>query len=1068
VSGRERPSQDGVPCPSPPPAPSGPQAALVAFAVRRPGIVLALALALVVYGLAALGSAKYDVFPEFAPPTVTVQTEAPGLNPEQVEVLVTQAVEVALGGLPGLASLRSTSIQGLSVVSAGFGPGSDIYRARQLVNERLAALGARLPPGVSPPAMTALTSSTSSVLLVGLTSPTRSPMELRTLADWRLRLRLLAAPGVGEVLIYGGEVRSIRIQVRPQDLIRFRLGLDDVLAAARRATGVRGAGFVDTANQRIAVQTEGQSLTPEAVARTVLINEGGASVVLGDVADVADGPEPAIGAALVDGRPGVLMMVGAQVGANTLDVTARVEAALAELRPGLERDGIALRTDLFRPADFVAQATGNVMRTLALGGVLVVVVLFVFLLDWRSALISASAIPLSLLGAVLVLGAFGQSLNTMTLGGLAIAIGEVVDDAVIGIENAARRLRENARLGSPRSARAVVRDAILEVRVSVVYATVAVLLVFLPVLALSGVPGRLFGPLALAYVLAVLASLAVALTVTPALAGLLLAGRGFGSSRHRSSRDGPSRDPPLMRTLRGAYAGWLRRTGTRPRLVLAASLIVTGASAVLAIGFGGSFLPDLREGHLILHMATAPGTGLQESLRLGARVAAGLKAVPGVRAVAQQTGRAEAGYDLGGPHDSEIHIDLEPGLDGAAQERAEAGIRALTAATPGAAFSLKTFLAERIEEVVSGFTAPVVVSVYGADLDRIEAVARDVARELAEVRGAADVQLRSQAGLPQITVSLRPNDLRHWGLDAVGVLEIVRTAYQGDVVGQAYEGNAVFNVVVVLDPAVRRRVATLGDLPLRTRSGVYIRLAQVADVYETAGRYAVGHVGAQRVRAVTANVTGRDVVSFTEAARRKIAREVSLPSGVDIGFGGAAETQARAGRDLALSAGLAGLGIVLLLSLVIGTSANLALVLVNTPFAFVGGVWAVAATGGVVSLGSIVGFVTLFGISLRNTIMMIARYEHLVAEGRPWCAATAIEGAGDRLVPILMTSLVTGLGLLPLALGAGEPGREIEGPMAIVILGGLVSSTLLNLAVLPILALRFARFEVPAEGGSGA
>ncbi|WP_348645306.1 efflux RND transporter permease subunit [Methylobacterium sp. BTF04] len=1030
---------------------SGLQAGLVAFAVRRPGIVLALAFALAFYGLVALGGAKYDVFPEFAPPTVTVQTEAPGLNPEQVEVLVTQAVEVAVAGLPGLATVRSNSIQGLSVITVTFGSGSDIYRVRQLVNERLASVAGRLPQGVLQPAMTALTSSTSSVLLIGLTSPTRSLMDLRTIADWRVRLRLLAAPGVGEVLVYGGDVRSIRIQVRPQDLFRFRVGLNDVLAAGRKATGVRGAGFVDTINQRITLQTEGQSLTPEAIARTVLINEGGASVVLGDVADVAAEPEPAISAALVDGKPGVLLMVGAQYGANTLDVTARVDAALAELRPGLERDDIVLRSDLFRPANFVTQATSNVVQALALGGVLVVVVLFVFLFDWRTALISVTAIPLSLIGAVLVLGAFGQSLNTMTLGGLAIAIGEVVDDAVIGVENVMRRLRDNRRAGSPVAGARVVLDAILEVRVSIAYATFAVLLVFLPVLALTGVPGRLFGPLALAYILAVLTSLAVALTVTPALARLLLADR----------KTLPLADPPVTRAARRVYVRLLGRIDRYPRLVLVACLAVTLLSAALVPLLGGTFLPDLKEGHLILHMTTAPGTGLRETLRLGERVTAGLKAVPGVRAVAQQVGRAEAGYDLGGTQDSEIHIDLAADLDGAAQERAEAGIRALMLATPGASFSLKTFLTERIEEVVSGFTAPVVVSVYGADLDTIEATARDVARELAEVRGAADVQLKSPPGLPQINVSLRPNDLRHWGLDAIEVLEIVRTAYQGDTVGQAYEGNAVFNVVVVLDSATRTRLSTLGDLPLRTPGGTYIRLAHVADVYETSGRYSVGHFGAQRVRVVTANVQGRDVASFTDAVKRKIAREVKLPSGVYIGIDGAAEAQAMARRDLVLYAGLAGLGIVLLLVIVTGSLTNLALVLVNMPFAFVGGVLAVATTSAVISLGSIIGFVTLFGISLRNTIMMIAHYEHLVlVEGRTWDAAVAVEGAADRLVPILMTSLVTGFGLLPLALGAGEPGREIEGPMAQVILGGLITSTILNLAVLPMLARRFARFRV--------
>ncbi|GJE54321.1 MULTISPECIES: efflux RND transporter permease subunit [Methylobacterium] len=1034
--------------------PSGPQAALVAFAVRRPGIVLALAMALAVYGILGLGQAKYDVFPEFAPPTVTVQTEAPGFNPEQVEVLVTQAVEVALSGLPGLATMRSNSIQGVSVITVTFGTGSDIYRVRQLVTERLATLSGRLPQGVLQPSMTALTSSTSSVLLVGLTSDSRSPIDLRTIADWRVRLRLLAAPGVGEVLVYGGEVRSFQVQVRPKDLIRFRIGLNDVLVAARKATGVRGAGFVDTVNQRIALQTEGQSLTPEEVARTVLVNEGGASVVLGDVADVVTAPEPAISGASVDGKAGVLLMVGAQYGANTLDVTEKVETALAELRPALERDGITLRADLFRPANFVSVANANVLQALALGGVLVVIVLFVFLLDWRTALISAVAIPLSLISAVLVLRLLGESLNTMTLGGLAIAIGEVVDDAVIGVENVVRRLREHRRTGSSSSESRIILDAILEVRISVAYATFAVLLVFLPVLALTGVPGRLFGPLAIAYILAVLASLVTALTVTPALSRLLLAGR----------KNLPTRDPPVMRGARAVYMRCLSRIDRHPRLMITVALLATLAGAAAAPFYGSAFLPDLKEGHLILHMASAPGTSLQESLRLGGHIATGLKAIPGVRAVAQQVGRAEAGYDVGGPQDSEIHIDLERGLDGTAQDRAQAGIRALMAATPGASFSLKTFLTERIEETVSGFTAPVVVQVYGSDLDRIEAASRDVARELAEVRGAADVQQKSPAGLPQINVGLRPNDLRHWGLDAIEVLEIVRTAYQGDTVGQAYEGNAVFNVIVILERAARAKLSTVGDLPLRTPSGSYIRLAQVADVYETSGRYAVQHSGAQRVRTVTANVEGRDVASFVAAAKRKIGRSVKLPPGVYVGFEGAAEAQAQARQDLILYSGLAGLGILLLLAIVTGSLRNLAIVLVNMPFAFVGGVLAVGLTGTVVSLGSIVGFVTLFGISLRNTIMMVAHYEHLVrAEGRDWTLATAIEGAADRLVPILMTSLVTGLGLLPLALGAGEPGREIEGPMAIVILGGLATSTILNLSIVPTLALHYGRFTTAKD-----
>lgn len=1029
---------------------AGPQAALVSFAIRFRGIVLALACALLGYGLHSLASAKYGVFPEFAPPQVAIQTEAPGLSPEQVEILVTQPIETSINGLAGVESMRSSSIQGVSVITVVFRPGSDIYRARQLVNERLAVVAARLPQGVQPPAMTPLTPTAGTVLAIGLTSDQRSLMDLRTIADWTVARRLLAVPGVAQVSTYGRDVRSLQVQVRPDDLIRFRVGMNDVLAAARKATGVRGAGFVDTVNQRITLQTFGQSLTPEQVARTVLMHEGGASIVLGDVANVVVAPEPPIGAALINGKPGVVLMLSQQYGANTREVTTRVEAALQELRPALEREVVQLHADLFRPANFIDTATQNVLHALLIGGALVVIILFLFLFDWRTSIISCTAIPLSLVAAVLALQWMGETLNTMTLGGLAIAIGEVVDDAVIGVENVVRRLRENRRLDEPRAEGRVVLDAILEVRSAVVYATFAVLLVFFPVLTLSGVGGRLFGPLGIAYILAVLASLAVALTVTPALSMLLLVGKN--RREHR--------DPPVVRLSRGYYETLLRRIERFPRLVVATALALTITGATMLPFFGGTFLPDLKEGHLILHVSAIPGTSLDESLRIGGLITEALRKVPGVRSVAQHAGRAEAGVDTVGPHYSEFEVDLQPGLSGHDQTVAETRMREALANFAGISFSLKTYLMERVEETVSGFTAALAVNVYGTDLDSLERAARDVARELSEVPGAVDVQQQSPPGMPQINVTLRPADLQRWGLDAVEVLDLIRTAYQGDVVGQAYEGNAVFNVTVILDAQARVRLTQIGDLPLRTSGGAYVLLKQVADVYETSGRYQVLHRSAQRVQTVTANVSGRDLASFVSDAKRKIAKDVALPPGAHVEFAGAAEAQAQSQRDLLVNALLAGIGIVLLLSIVIGHWRNLVLVLINLPFAFVGGVFAVALTGGLLSLGSLVGFVTLFGITLRNSILMISHYEHLVTvEGRAWALETAIEGAADRLVPILMTSLVTGLGLLPLALGAGEPGREIEGPMAIVILGGLMTSMALNLLVLPTLARRYARFD---------
>jgi len=1031
-----------------PPRPSGPQAALIGLAIRFRGIVVTLAVVLLGYGVYALGNARYDVFPEFAPPQVAIQTEAPGFTPEQVETLITRPVETTIGGVPGVTALRSSSVQGLSIVTAYFDPLSDVYRDRQVVAEQLAVAAQRLPAAALPPVMTPLTSSTGLVLVAGLTSNTRSLMELRTAADWTVRLRLLAIPGVADVAVFGGEVKSIQIQVHSDQLIKYGFSLDDVLAAARRATGVRGAGFVDTPNQRVLLRTEGQSLWPQDIARTVLRREAAGVVTLGDVATVSDAPEPPIGGASVQGKEGVVLNVAEQYGADTVAVSKAVEAALAGLRPSLEAEGITLHTGLFRPAKFIGTATSNVRSSLLLGGALVVAVLFLFLFDLRTAAISCTAIPLSLLAGTLVLGHLGYTLNTMTLGGLAIAIGEVVDDAVIGVENAVRRLRENRRLARPRPEARVILDAAFEVRTAVVYATFAVLLVFLPIVALPGIGGRLFAPLGLAYILAVLSSLGVALTVTPALTMLLLGGR----------RAQPH-DPPVVRWTRGGYVRLLQGIARRSRLMLAAAAAFTLIGCAALPFFGSSFIPELQEGHLIVHMTMVPGTSIAEGLRMGARVTAALSRLPAVRSVAQRVGRAERVSDAAGANSSEFDVDLNP-LSGDAAEGVQADMRKALASFVGANFAINSFLTERVDETLSGYTAPFVVNVFGNDLDKLDKAAQAISQILASVPGAEEVQVQSPPGLPQLTIRLRPADLERWGLDPVGVLDDVRAAYQGDVVGQVQEGGATFNVTTLLDRASRASLTGVGSLPMRAPNGAYVLLRQVADIYEAAGRYQVLHEGGRRLQTVTASVGGRDIGSFVQDAEAAIRARIPLPPGSYLEFAGTAQAQSRSQRALLLNGLLAGIGIVLLLSVVTRNWRNLLLVLANLPFALVGGVLAVFATGGLLSLGSMVGFVTLFGITLRNSIMMISHYEHLVeTEGRSWGAETAVEGAADRLTPILMTSLVTALGLLPLAIGMGDPGREIEGPMAVVILGGLLTSMALNLLVLPTLALRFGRFE---------
>lgn len=1028
--------------------------AIVQFSLRFRGIIVALACAWLGYGLYTLSRATYDVFPEFAPPQAVIQTEAPGLSPEQIEVLVTRPIENAVIGVAGIESLRSGSIQGLSVVTVTFRPNTDVYLDRQQVAERLASVAGQLPGEIRAPVMTPLTSSTSVVLAVGLTSKTRSLMELRTLADWTVKQRLLAVPGVAKVAVFGGDVKELQIQVRPDRLVQYNLGIDDVLRAARKATAIRGAGVIDTANQRIVLQSEGQSLTPDQLANTIVVYQDGASVKLGDVARVAEAPEPPIGAAAIMGRSGVILMVSAQYGSNTLQVSQRVEQALGELRSSLSAEGVVLHPDLFQPANFIRTAINNVHSSLLIGAFLVVVVLFLFLFNFRTAAISCTAIPLSLLAAVAVLQYLGLSLNTMTLGGLAIAIGEVVDDAVIDLENILRRLRENRRLQNPRPIFRVVLDASIEVRSAVVYATFAVALVFIPILTLSGLAGRLFAPLGLAYIFAILASLLVALTITPALCFVLL-------GRWDMQQD----EPPVVRWLKVHYRALLLRIERRPRLVVGSVAVLTAAGLATLFFFGGEFLPELNEGHFIVHMSAVPGTSLEESLRLGRRVTMELLKLPYVRSVAQRVGRAEKGDDTLGTQDSEFEVDLKPLRGESESELAQSEIRKTLVQFVGVNFSVNTFLTERVEETLSGYTAAVVINIFGDNLDTLDTKAQEVARLLARIPGATDIRVQSPPGAPQLIVRLRKADLARWGFDPVEALDAVRTAYEGDAVGQISEENRVFDVAVILDPALRRTVADVSALPLRNSHGTYVRLGRLADVYETSGRYVVLHEGARRAQTVTCNVSGIDPASFVAQAKQQILSSVALPAGTYIDFTGTSEAQAQSKRDLLVHSVLAGLGIVLLLSIVMGNVRNLLLVLLNLPFALLGGVLAVFASGGVLSLGSMVGFVTLFGITLRNSIMLISHYEHLISyENMVWGLEAAIRGASERLAPILMTALVTALGLLPLAIGSGAPGREIEGPMAMVILGGLATSTALNLLVLPTLALRYGRLgETVAE-----
>jgi len=1021
---------------------------IVAGALRQRGVVVALAALLLAIGAASARRARLDVFPDFAPPQAVVQTEAPGLAAEQVEQLVTAPVEQALLGSGGVVALRSDSIQGLSIVTAVFADGADPWRARQLVTESLAEIGAQLPRGVRAPTVSPLTSATMDLLKIGLVSERVSPMALRTLADWTLRPRLLSVPGVARANVFGGEIRQLQVRVRTPDLLARGLSLADVAAAAGRATAVAGAGFVDTRTQRVVIETEGQAPTPAELAQAVVAERGGTPITIGDLASVVEGAAPRVGDSLVQGRPGVLLTLSSQYGANTLEVTRAVEAALAELRPALERQGITLYPALHRPANFIEAALANLRSSLLLGVALVAVLLFAALGSARTALVSLTAIPLSLLAAVLVLEATGTTLDTMTLGGLVIALGEVVDDAIIDVENIVRRLRTRAP-GAP--AAGVVLAASLEVRSSVVFATLAVIAVFVPVLLLPGIEGRFFAPLAASYVLAVSASLLVALTVTPALASLLLGGRRA-----------PRGEPALQRRLRAAYRRLLLAALDRPRALLAGSLALLALAAVRAPFLERALLPTFREGHFVVQATMAPGTSLDEMLRMGRQVSSELLALPAVATVEQQAGRAAQGEDPWGPNRSELHVELAPDADG---DAAEDAIRAVLDGIPGVGFELLTFLGDRIGESISGETAELAISVFGDDLDALDRGAAEVARVVAALPGAADVRIKAPSGTPRLRVRVLRDRLARLGYTPGDVLDAVQAASQGATVAQTYEANRVTDVVVLLDPDERREPEELGGLLIANAAGRRVRLDELAAVELASARDLIAHDGTRRRQVVTANPQGVDVVRFQRDAEQRLARDARLPAGTYLEFAGTARARVEAQRRLLGGAAAAALCVALLLRVALGSWRAMAIVLANLPGALCGGIFALTLAGwlggadlGELSLGSLVGFATLFGITARSAIMLLSHLDGMVrGEGRPWSRETVVAAAVDRVVPVSITALVTALALLPLALGSRAAGREIEGPLAIVILGGLATSTALTLLVVPSLAERWGR-----------
>jgi CzcA family heavy metal efflux pump len=1023
-------------------------AALIRFSIRYSGIVVGFALLMLIYGSYRYVNAGLDIFPEFAPKRVIIQTEAAGLSAEQVEVLVTQPIETSIRPLIGLEDLRSESIQGLSIVTATFAEDSDVYLNRQMVSERMASLSHKLPPGIGTPFAVPLTSSSSTVLTIGLSSDHTTLMDLRSLVDWTLAPRLLAVPGVADVNVFGGEVQQVQIQVRPEALQRFNLSMDEVLQAAAGAAEVSGAGFIENTNQRFTLQVTGQPMLPDQFKGLVVKRQNGSTLTLGDVAEIQYAAEPAISAAQIMGKQGIVIMIIGQYGANTLSVSRAVETVLAGFKPLFAEEAIDFYSHLFRPADYIEASLNNLSGHLMFGGLFVVLILYGFLFNLRSALIAALAIPLSLLSAMIVLLEMGVNLNILVLGGLAIALGEVVDDAIIDTENIFRRLRENQYKATPASIASVIELASLEVRGSVVYASFIVALVFVPLLTLSGVTGRLFAPLGYSYILAILMSLLVALTLTPALCHLLL-------QRHIPV----DIDPPLIRWLKPVYARLLAWVIRHFKVFVLVCLTACMFGIVGFLGLQHQFLPELREGHYIVHTASVPGTSLKESIRVGSLLTAQFAKIEGVESVSQWVGRAERGADTYGSHYSEYEVRLKP-LSGSGQQQVLEQLRRILEAFPGINYEANTFLTERVDETISGYTAPVVVHIYGHDLGVLDDKAQQVAKLIESIPGAVDVQLRSPPATSMLTIRLDLEQLKFRGISPAQVMNLLHTAYEGQVVGKSIQGNRSFNIAVTLPPDLKTSAESLQQLAIKNADGERVLLGQVADIQHTEGRYNVLHHGALRAQTVTCDVAERDMDAFIQELDQRLHQEIQWNSDSYPEIIGAALEQSKARQALILQSLLVGAGVLMLVYIALGSFRHTLLTLVNLPFALLGGVAAVVLTDTDLSVGSFVGFITLFGITVRNCIMLISHYRYLLEhENQVWSAATALRGAQERLPSILMTALVTALAMLPIAFDSDNPGREIMGPMAAIIIGGLASSTLLNLLLLPAILLRFGRFS---------
>lgn len=1013
---------------------------IINFSLKNRLVVIVISVLLIVFGSVVASRMEVDVFPDLTAPTVVVLTEAHGMAPEEVEKLVTFPVEIAVNGATNVRRVRSSSLAGISIVWVEFEWNTDIFKARQIVNEKITTVAERLPQGVSNPIMTPQSSIMGEIMLISVTADTTSQMDLRTIADWTIRPRLLATGGVAQVVVLGGEYKQYQILASPQKMDFYGVSLRELLKASQESNSNSSGGFMNEYGNEYVVKGIGRTRDVNELGKAVIKMLEGHPVKIEDVAEVKIGGAPKIGDGAFNGHPAVIMTVMKQPDTNTLELTEKIDAAVLDIQNNLPED-IRINTKIFRQADFINASISNIQKVLLEGIAFVVVILFLFLMNWRATAISLFAIPISLLVAVLTLKWLGFTINTMSLGGMAIAIGDLVDDAIIDVENVFKRLKENARkpLAEQRNKIKVIFDASFEIRTSIINATFIIIVAFLPLFFLSGMEGKLLAPLGIAFIVALFASLVVSITLTPVLCSYLLTGNSMLQKQRKESW--------LVEKLQYGYTRLLTIVMQRKKAMIAGATILLIITLVVLSQLGRSFLPEFNEGSLVINAVSIPGISLEESNKIGSRVERALLTIPEIKMTTRRTGRAELDEHAQGVNSSEVDAPFT--LKDRSREAFMAEVREKLAGISGANVTIGQPIGHRIDHMLSGTRANIAIKLFGTNLNTLFTLSNQIKNEIQDIEGLVDVSVEQQIAIPQLQLKAKRDMLNHYGITVGEFNTFIDVAFAGEKVSEVYEENKAFDVVLRFNEANRTKIAYIRDTYIDTHDGQKIPLHYVADIISTAGPNTINRENVQRKTVVSANVTGRDQKSVIEDIKRIIGEKIVLPEDYYIAYGGQFEAEAEASKTLLITSLLSILVIFLLLFQEFKQLKVAAVILLNLPLALIGGVFSVYLTSGILSIPAIIGFITLFGIATRNGILLVSHYKTLHEQGLD-LYNTIITGSKDRLSPILMTALTAGLALIPLALASDLPGNEIQSPMAKVILGGLLTSTLLNIFVVPV------------------